>query len=287
MSYDKNPNLKEYAKNRILRIYPALIVNIFLGVLILYYFGFIKFNSEFYKWLIAQLSIVQFYNAEMFRDFGVGVINGSLWTISVELTFYILLPILFILFKKSRKTIGFIFVVSFLLWLYDIDSNKEIFLNKLLHTTIAPYLFVFIIGIGFYKYNNKIMKFIDNKFLIWFIVFIFYNGCIYIFDLDKNIFLYIFQWTIFSFMIFSFAFSFKGASQTLLKGNDFTYGIYIYHMLVINIFVQLHLVGSMKYLGLVLLISIILGILSWYIIEQPFLRLKKHSLFKELHKYSN
>ena len=96
MSYDKNPNLKYYIKNRILRIYPALFINIFIGIIILYYFDFIEFNTELILWIMAQITFLQFYNIDMFREFGVGVINGSLWTISVELAFYILLPIIFI-----------------------------------------------------------------------------------------------------------------------------------------------------------------------------------------------
>ena len=131
MSYEKNSNLKEYIKNRVLRIYPALYLNIIISILILYYFGFLYFNFEFFSWLIAQISILQFYNAEMFRGFGVGVINGSLWTISVELTFYIALPILFYLYNKNRIVVVLLIISSFVLWNYDLSSDRELFLNKL------------------------------------------------------------------------------------------------------------------------------------------------------------
>ncbi len=67
MSYERNSNIKNYIQNRVLRIFPGLYVNIFLGVIILYYFGYLQFNLEFFSWLMAQLTIVQFYNAEMFR----------------------------------------------------------------------------------------------------------------------------------------------------------------------------------------------------------------------------
>ena len=36
MSYAKNQDLKTYIKNRILRIYPGLYINIFIGIVILY-----------------------------------------------------------------------------------------------------------------------------------------------------------------------------------------------------------------------------------------------------------
>jgi peptidoglycan/LPS O-acetylase OafA/YrhL len=171
MSYHNNSDLKEYIKNRILRIYPALYINIFMGVLILYLFGYLTFNREFFLWLIAQMSFLQFYNAEMFRGFGVGVINGSLWTISVELCFYIALPILFFIYKKSKILIGLLFVISFGLWTYDLSSIKEIFYNKLLHVTIFPYFFLFLLGMGFYKFYDRLIDYIENRFIWWLLIY--------------------------------------------------------------------------------------------------------------------
>jgi len=285
MSYENNSNLKEYIKNRILRIYPALYINIFIGIMILYYFGFVQFNFLFFSWLIAQSSIIQFYNPDMFRGFGVGVINGSLWTISVELTFYIALPIMFYLYNKNKAIIIILFLVSFAIWIYDTTmltnfTNREFFV-KLLHISILPYLFIFIIGSAFYKFYKNVHSMIENKFLLWFVLFILFNIIINYYSIDNNIIMYIIKWVIFSFMIFSFAFSFKTLSKKVLKGNDFTYGIYIYHMLIINIFVHIKLVGEIKYFFSVIILSIISGIMSWYLIEKPFLQLKKYSLFKE------
>lgn len=37
MSYDKNSNLKEYTKNRILRILPGLYVSFIIGIMLLYF----------------------------------------------------------------------------------------------------------------------------------------------------------------------------------------------------------------------------------------------------------
>lgn len=227
MSYERNSNIKNYIQNRVLRIFPGLYVNIFFGVVILYYFGYIEFNFEFFSWLIAQLTIVQFYNAEMFRGFGVGVINGSLWTISVELTFYILLPILFLIFKKQKIFFIIITLFSFIVWNYDLTSTKAIFINKLLHVSILPYLFLFIIGICYYKFFDKIKFYIEDKFRIWFIVFIIFNSIIYYFSIENNFLINIVKWFIFSFFIFSFVFSFKNLSYKTLRGNDYTYGIYI------------------------------------------------------------
>jgi peptidoglycan/LPS O-acetylase OafA/YrhL len=101
-------------------------------------------------------------------------------------------------------------------------------------------------------------------------------------NFHKFIIYFIIKWSLFSLVVFSFAFSWRELSYKLLKGNDYTYGIYIYHMLIINIFVTMGFVGDIKYLIYIILLSILFGILSWYLIEKPFLKLKKHSLFNEL-----
>ncbi|ALV23677.1 putative membrane protein [Campylobacter iguaniorum] len=284
MSYEKNQNLKDYVRNRILRIFPGLYVNILIGVVILLYFGFVEFSYQFFSWLLAQLTIVQFYNAEMFRGFGVGVINGSLWTISVELTFYIILPFLYFIFYRSKILFVFLAVVSFIVWNYDINSSKELFLNKLIHVSIIPYVFLFILGICFYKFFNKIQRLIENKFLIWLLLFIVFNILVKIANIENNLYIYTIKWIIFSFMVFAFVFSFKNLSKKILHGNDYTFGIYIYHMLVINVFIYLNYVAEIKFIMAVFILSILCGIISWHIIEKPFLRLKTHSIFNERNK---
>ena len=281
MSYEKHPDLGEYIKNRVLRIYPALYVNFFVSIVVLYLFGVLDFDFEFFMWVMAQVTFFQFYNLSTIHDFGTGVINGSLWTVSVELMFYMLLPLLFYIHKKSRYLIILISILSFSLWVYDVSSHHDSFLNKLLHVSIIPHLFVFIIGMGFYRYFVYLKQYIEDKFIWWFILYLL---LIYISSLlgrNEFILFFILKWLLFSFMIFSLAFSFRGLSDRILHQNDYTYGIYIYHMIVINIFVELNFKGEVSYLFYLIAISTLLGILSWHFVEKPMLRLKNHSIFIE------
>ena len=77
-------------------------------------------------------------------------------------------------------------------------------------------------------------------------------------------------------MVFAAATSNKKLSSKILKRNDISYGVYIYHMLVINSFVQLGFIGSTYHLILVLAITIIVSYFSWIYIESKALRLKKN-----------
>ena len=103
-SYERNKQYLRYLKNRILRIVPALWIAFILLFIILWVFGFINrdtlSNLPFWGWMFGQITLFQFYTPDILRPFGVGCPNGSLWTIPVEFIFYLILPLLLILFKN-------------------------------------------------------------------------------------------------------------------------------------------------------------------------------------------
>ena len=105
-SYSRQ-SLLAYARNRALRIYPGLWVCLILSVTSIWASGYFQQNSpnltDFALWVSSQITLGQFYNPDFLRGYGVGVINGSLWTISVELQFYAIVPILFLLYGKNSR----------------------------------------------------------------------------------------------------------------------------------------------------------------------------------------
>ena len=60
----------------------------------------------------------------------------------------------------------------------------------------------------------------------------------------------------------------------ILHGIDISYGFYVYHMIVVNVFVELGWVGQIKYVIGALFISLTMGFLSWSYIEKKALRRK-------------
>jgi peptidoglycan/LPS O-acetylase OafA/YrhL len=78
-SYERNYNIKQYAFNRFLRIYPALWVAFFISVLIISALNYCHSSDlkDFIIWTFCQITCFQFYNPSFLRAFGVGVLNGS------------------------------------------------------------------------------------------------------------------------------------------------------------------------------------------------------------------
>ena len=283
MSYEKNPDMKEYTKNRTLRIFPGLYVSFLIGLIILWHFG--QFNGirimEVLPWMVAQLTLFQFYNPDFIRDFGVGVINGSLWTISVELVFYMILPLLYMFLKKNFiKRVSVLLVISFGFYYYiNVISANTLIYEKLIKVSVLPYLFYFLFGMAMYKYQDRLVKYVENR------VFLFLGLYVLVCFIKVDLFLYdVLNQLVFTAFIFSFVFSYKSLSNKLLENNDFTYGVYIYHMLIVNVMVEKGISGGVQNLLIVLALSLACGILSYFFVEKPFLKMKKKSLHKQIHK---
>jgi len=76
-------------------------------------------------------------------------------------------------------------------------------------------------------------------------------------------------------VVIALAYSGRDISHKLLHGNDISYGVYLYHMPVVNVFLETGFKGVNITVLFVVLITLALSVLSWKIVEQPSLRLKK------------
>ena len=298
-SYEKNPaDLTGYCWRRCLRIFPALWVCLFFTLVVLGAFGFLGMDfilsKSFAAWLAGQVSFFQFYNPEHFRGFGIGVANGALWTITVELQFYVFIPILYLLTGgprnatiPSKAIVALLFFVSF--GLYCVMDHKvngpggftgAPILFKLLHVTLIPHLWMFLLGILIHRHFEKLQGWIEGKFLYHLLGYVAFMALLTAFVEHRSVpfyLAYLPSRVLLAFVTIAAAFSFRPLSNTLLKGTDISYGIYIYHSIVINVMVQLGMLTSMLSVGWVFVISIFLSLLSWHLIEKPALACKSAS----------
>jgi peptidoglycan/LPS O-acetylase OafA/YrhL len=85
-----------------------------------------------------------------------------------------------------------------------------------------------------------------------------------------------------SLLIIKVAYSKPDLSDKVLKGNDISYGVYIYHMLIVNVFVYYGFNSESYLLIAVLLLTYACAILSWFLLEKPVLAFKKNSMRSKL-----
>lgn len=285
-SLERN-NILIFAKKRIKRIYPALFACFIFTVLMLILFNSLNtleiFSFDFAKWVLAQLTVFQFYNPDIIRDFGFGPPNGALWTISVEIQFYIFIMILWhwVLVKKSIKTqnivLALVFVVSGAYnYLFNTYLSPNGFAYKLSFVLVLPYLYFFATG-GFIYINREFfIPKLKGKAFLWIVFFI--VTCLLSDHFQIRYHRYVFNGLSFFMLvlltglIFSIAYTNMCLSKRILKGNDISYGIYIYQMPVINLFYQLKYNTNIPQFLLSVSVCIILGALSWFLIEKKILK---------------
>lgn len=284
-SYYRSKNLTDYILKRIKRIVPAYVAVVLLCAFL---FSLVSafplteyFSSkDFIKYLIANLSFLNFLQPTLPGVFTTNLfpyVNGSLWTIKVEITLYALVPLM-AYFMKNKKPI-FILAALYILshcfillmnHLHTISDNNSIFL--ILRRQFLGQITFFISGaiVLFYfdQLNSKIKLILPVSIVIFFLKF-------FRFDMKVIDFLYPFSFAI---IIIFFAYKMKWLAR-FSKYGDISYGFYLFHFPVIQLFVYLEIFKENSILLFLacFLTTTILSFLSWNFIEKKFLKRRRYS----------
>lgn len=287
---NSKPNINFFLK-RILRIYPALYLCVVLSLLSVYQSGYLH-NLEFHPghfiaWVVSQVTFVQFYNPEFMRGYGVGVINGSLWTISVELQFYILTPLLFLFLNKANiKLVGFFLAALICINIFNTNlgessivfnthSNVENnFYKKVFNVTFLPWFYMYVLGAVIYKFD-RFINLVKN--INFFALLLLYVICYFFTEkLGWKNNINPIAYAALILLILKCAYSFPTLSDNLLKSNDISYGIYLFHLPIVNYLLYKNISGYDGVL-VALFFTFVLSILSWFILEKKVLAIKTNA----------
>lgn len=284
-SFERSPGVRFYSKNRFLRIYPGL-WGCFLVSLItvaLFYSPHVSIRS-FLPWVVAQLSIGQFYNPDFLRGYGVGTLNGSLWTIPIEIQFYLLLPVLYGLFRGIRWNAIFLGLMiaglaGINVYYARLDVPDAGMLVKLFGVTVIPYLYIFLIGVFLQRNREFVARVLKGRVFLWLVVYIVAGYVLGMLGIRvRGNLLNPLSALILAFLTVSFAYSRDGSLARILRGNDISYGVYIYHMVVFNALIHFGFKHDAWALALGMFIVVAAALLSWKYIEKPAMRLKRYSV---------
>lgn len=272
---------KTYLIRRAARILPGFWACIAINtVILLLIYDRTPTAREFALYCATQLSGLNFYTGDWLREYGVGTPNGVLWTIGVQLQFFLIAPLLHRLLKQStlRRSgvvVGALLAVSILL--NRSGPFLPALLNKLMGVTVVPYLYFLVIGMAGYYHRDKLIPVLEKYRWALLAGYIFWK-------IGENHlqFPHIFDGVLYNtvttalmaLVVLSFAFTFRWRVK-----RDYTYGFYLYHMVFINIAIELgcgtlcfDLSGILLMTGLIAA-AVLCAVLSQKFIENPAARL--------------
>jgi peptidoglycan/LPS O-acetylase OafA/YrhL len=265
----------EYFRNRFLRLFPGLLIVCLAGVLlVLFTHGPERFQREgmvVVTWFLAQISLGQAFNPSSFRDIGVGVINGSLWTLTTEILFYFSIPLIVRLESRFRHIVWFLTILSYIIFSFGPSVlSIEVYRGKSIFEVLAltPIVWGWMFGIGILAFKHFTLLKQHLGLLVYSAVALIsmaYLDSSGILGTNGNQ-LGMVYFLSYAGAIFSLAFGVPVKTPRF----DISYGIYIWHMLVINFLLVIGLTSA----GLAIVLTLFAALLSCVLVERPMLRLK-------------
>jgi peptidoglycan/LPS O-acetylase OafA/YrhL len=279
-----------YFRARALRIYPALWLCVAVGGVILWRLGYFQTvpAARVAQWLFLNFAAGgASINPEFLRSFGPGVWNGSLWTIFVELSFYTALPATYLLCRSFKVSINAAFILLLTLSFAAFvtaqglnfgDTRSVGTMQKLVWFSLVGNLWMFLLGTLAHRFWGRLAPFLQGKFLFWLLAYLFTF-------LILNVWLSTLHGTPFAaarlfldrgllaLLVLSAAYSYKSLSNRLLRKNDLSYGIYLYHAFIFSLLMHFGHFGLLPFtIGLATAVG--MATLSWLFIERKALALK-------------
>jgi peptidoglycan/LPS O-acetylase OafA/YrhL len=280
---------------RALRIYPGLVVNIAVLEVLMFLTGGISAAGwtsyaayfQIYvvtasDWIGRCFTDVNYVKSSFFPEYP----SGVLWTLTVEISFYLLLPALLAIVRAS-KPVGVSLLVAAILSSFALahESDQQFYVSHpLFDITIVPYFWVFSFGILARIYWDKISWLFERRLLIWIALYavVAYAAVTFLesgASLDYKImprwpnFLRV---AVMAGVVLAAAFSFSRLTERIkIDRNDYSYGLYLYHMLVISTLIGLGCIGRWWLWPVVYAGSLALAAASWFLIEQRVFGIKK------------
>jgi peptidoglycan/LPS O-acetylase OafA/YrhL len=283
--------LRQYFANRFLRIAPAIYAYLLVTVVVLLGIGALPWRSmftlQFAGWSLATVLLVPVYNPPMFRSIGVGAINGSLWTIPVEIGFYAMVPVFVWMerrlnFFRAMSVIWGVALASMtvLWWLGQQGTGRLEY--KLFYVTFLAHLGYFALGMTWSKLWPRVYR------SGWLAL-----ACAGAYVLVRIVWvgpktlgnpLQTLAWAV-PLSCAAIWFAYEGPrflGQWTEKVGDLSFGVYIWHGVVLNVMLYLGIRQSAlgrSWAAHAIMIggTLAMASASWWLVERRALRLKPYT----------
>ena len=275
MSFENSSSLRSYASKRLRRIVPAYVFVVVGAAVILSLLSSLSLQQYFtdlgfrrylgYNLLLSNFSAPSLPG--LFQSNTESAVNGSLWTIKIEVAFYCFVPIMVWAVRRYdyRSTLLMLFVLS-LIWKGGFNALALMQGNEF-YAKLArqlPGQMAFFVGGAWAYYRTRDGG--AGVSLLFFVAgvlgYVITDGMMYDFVAPIAVTMVVYWAAITAPPLGRFG-----------KYGDFSYGVYLYHFPMVQTCVSLGLFALAPVEAAVGLFVFVggLAIFSWYVIESPFL----------------
>jgi peptidoglycan/LPS O-acetylase OafA/YrhL len=281
MSFERSSSLMAYARKRISRIYPAYFTVVMLCAILLFAVSSKSigeyFSVEWIKYVFANLTFLNLLQPRLpgvFENNNLTDINASLWTIKIEVMFYLAVPIFVFLFRTFSRLPVLILVycssVAYVEILEKVARNTDQGIYEELSRQLPGQLSYFMAGAFFYYFlplfERHVKYFLAAAALILAINFSFPLPLLEPFALATVV-------------IFVGLFGYLGNFGTY---GDFSYGMYILHYPIIQTILHFGWFQNnpWSFLAVAMTTTTAGAIAMWHLVEKRFLGRRSHAAVK-------
>ncbi|MEQ9507014.1 MAG: acyltransferase [Hyphomonas sp.] len=272
-SLDRSATALDYAGKRFRRLYPAYAVIILIPTAIS--FALTQDGQGAARYLAANLAFANFLEPNLPGLFAANrftEVNGALWTLKIEVMFYIALPVIFLVLNMFRKLWWVAILALYIAgeaWAFFIPQSIDGNLGDIIARQLPGQMAFFAMGIAIWKLEPLLRRRWPSLVL---------PGMVFLAASLMHPLLEPLRALALTALIAAIAFA-PGPALSPARFGDISYGLYITHFPILQAMLAAGLLttlGAPAFFAVAALLVVLASLALWRLVEKPALRRSSH-----------
>jgi peptidoglycan/LPS O-acetylase OafA/YrhL len=272
-SLDRAKGLADYAGKRFRRLYPAYAVILLIPAAVS--FALTQDGQGVLRYLAANLAFANFLEPNLPGLFAANrfpEVNGALWTLKIEVMFYIALPVIFLVLNMFRR-FWWIAIMGLYIageaWAYFVPQVVGGGAGEIIARQLPGQMAFFAMGIALWKLEPLLRRRWSRLAL---------PGMVFLAASLIHPLLEPLRAIALAALIAAIAFA-PGPALSPARFGDISYGLYITHFPILQAMLAAGLLttlGLPAFFALAALLVVLASLALWHLVEKPALRPSSH-----------